>query len=458
MNRHARRSFAKRVRDAVVGFTRGYEGASASGRFPWRQTMPAPTSEGLAAAPILGQRIAHFVVNDPHGAAILNAYCTDIVGDAGPSLQHDDPAVVDSWNDWWSRADAEGISSLGHLLIRLMRSFVVYGESFTVLKVSDDGELRLLLLPVAQVDQSYNEDLAGEGWVISGIHVARDGHRLRYRVLLVPPDHPFASEAASATWIDAVDICHAVDPLFAGAVRGISPLAAALTRSVETDLLISAQLRQQQVSALLNVFLSDPSGSVSLGDVFDRDKVELVPGQVRLVPPDTVATVVQPPEARGGIDFTKHMLRSMAAAVGLPAWKVSADLGEVNFSSARMGDFAWRRRVSQLQRLIEQQFLNVVFRRFIALEVAASRLAVDLDTLADPAWIWPAPPMIDPKAEVESDQIAVAAGFISRQSVVSKYGRDPQEVAREIEADNFTPAAPPPPTPQPTLKVVQNAQ
>ena len=37
MNRHARRSLLTRVRHALDAL-RGYEGASASGRFPWRQT------------------------------------------------------------------------------------------------------------------------------------------------------------------------------------------------------------------------------------------------------------------------------------------------------------------------------------------------------------------------------------------------------------------------------------
>ena len=174
------------------------------------------------------------------------------------------------------------------------------------------------------------------------------------------------------------------------------------------------------------------------------------------MPPDTVATVVNSTEARGGIDFTKHMLRSMAAGVGLPAWKVSADLSDVNFSSARMGDFAWRRRAGALQKLIEGQFLNPAFKRFCALEVAAGRLDVNLDSHADPAWIWPAPAQIDPLAETQADALAVASGFVSRASVISKYGRDPQQVRDETKADDFMPAAPAP-TSQPQLKVVQNA-
>ena len=234
-------------------------------------------------------------------------------------------------------------------------------------------------------------------------------------------------------------------------MRGISPLAAILTRSVETDLTIDAQLKQQQVAALLSVFLSDPSGSVSLGDITDGNKIELTPAAVRLVPPDTSATVVNPPEVSGGIEFTKHMLRSMAAGACLPAWKVSADLSEVNFSSARQGDFAWRRRAGALQKLLEGQFLSPAFRRFVALEVAAGRLRADLAALKEPTFIWPAFAQIDPLAETQADALAVASGFKSRTEIISKYGRDPQEVLAEIAADR----APMPAAPQPNLTVIK---
>ena len=91
LNRHRRRSLVKRVADAVAAL-RGYEGASVSGRFPWRQTMPAPTSEGLAAAPILGQRVAHAAVNDPHVSRSSTPTSPTLSVADGPSLQHDDDA------------------------------------------------------------------------------------------------------------------------------------------------------------------------------------------------------------------------------------------------------------------------------------------------------------------------------------------------------------------------------
>jgi lambda family phage portal protein len=439
LNQHARRAFG-RVADAIAvlrgeaAHKRGFEGASVSGRFPWQQAMPAPTSESLAAAPLLHMRVAHAVANDGHVAAIVNSYTTDIVGD-GPSLQHENENIVAAWNAWWSQCDAEGISSLGHFLIRLVRCFVIYGEAFVLLRIDEEsGALRLLLLPPAQIDASANEDLGAAGFVVSGIHIARNGRRLRYRVLTTAPDHPFAT-AADSHWIDASDVAHVLDPMFAGAPRGVSLLAPVLTRSVENDLLMDALLKQQQCAALLSVFVSDPAGGASLGELKNGNLIELRPAAVRLVAPDTTVTTVTPPEANGGIDFGKHMLRSIAAGVALPAWKVSHDLSDVNFSSARMGDYSWRRRAGALQSLLVTQFLQPVFRRFVALEVAAGRLTLDLATLADPVFLWPSFPPIDPLSEQQADVLALQAGLKSRAELISKYGRDPEEVLDEIAAD-----------------------
>jgi lambda family phage portal protein len=451
MNRHAHRSFFKRTRDAVAAFVRGYDAAGLSGRYPFQQSLPAPATAGLGAAPIIGPRAADAVVNDPHIAAVLLAFVTDIVGADGPSLQHDDDAITKAWARFWSNCDAEGISDLAHLLVRVVRCFVIYGEAFVLFRVDrETGALRLLVLPPSQIDRNANEDLGDGGWVVAGIHIARDGRRLRYRVLRTSPDHPFAT-STDADWIDASEVRQIADPIFPGELRPVSPLASILTRAVETDTTIDAKLKQQQVAALLCVFLTDPTGQVTLGKMIEQGTAELKPGTTNLVPEGVTANVVTPPDAKDGVDFIKHMLRSMAAGVGLPAWKVSADLSDVNFSSARLGDFAWRRRVGQLQKLIEGQLLTPIFKRWLALEVAADRLDVDLNALANPVWLWPAWTQIDPKAETEADEIAVRNGFTSRRAVISKYGRDPDEVAAEIAADRFTP------TNQPALKVVQNA-
>jgi lambda family phage portal protein len=440
MNRAARRSFVHRVRDAARVLMRGYEGGAIGTRWPRAADMRSPMTEGLNAGPTLASRAAYLVANDPYVAAIANAYRNDLVGPDGPTLQHPDTAIVTAWNGrFWSNCDAEGIATLGHLLARVVACWLVYGEAVIVMRTDPEtGALKLLLTSPSQIDATRNEDLGDAGWIISGVHVARDGRRRGYYILPTPPDHPFATATATdAIRIDAADVLHVFDPQFPGAVRGISPLAPIITRAIEIDQNEDAQLVLQKVAALLSVFLTDPTGSMTLGDVTTGSKpeVSLEPGTVRFTPPDVTVSTVTPPKVDGATDFTKAMIRSLAAGVGLPAWMVSHDLSDVNYSSARLGALDWRRRAQGLQRsLLVGQLLNKVFRRFVALETIAGRLDVDLDQLAEPEWLFPGWPPIDVWKETQGDVLAVSAGLASRSEIIARRGRDPQQVDQEISS------------------------
>ena len=126
------------------------------------------------------------------------------------------------------------------------------------------------------------------------------------------------------------------------------------------------------------------------------------------------------------------------------------------FSSARMGDFAWRRRVGALQKLIEGQFLDAGVSSLLSRSKScAGRLDVDLDTLDDPAWIWPAPAQIDPLAETQADALAVQSGFTSRASVICEVRPRSRRSPRRDRGRRFHTGRRR--RRQPNLKVVQNA-
>jgi lambda family phage portal protein len=444
---------------AAVDIVRAYEAAGFGPRWTPQTMMPAPVTETHGAASLIGSRVAFQIVNQPYMAAIKNAVVTDLVGPDGPSLQHPDPVLVELWNRrFWSTCDAEGISTLAHLIGRAAISWLCNGNAIILMNVDpDDGSLKLLLVNPEQVDASFNEDYGDRGWAMHGIWVARDGRRVRYRILRTPPDHPFATTAADATWRDAVDVIHIHDPTFPGEVWGVSPLAAILTRAVEVDAAEDAGLMLQKVAALLSVFLSDPSGSVDLGAIAKPGKLaeaSLEPGVIRVLPEGVTATTVTPPKSDSLVDFIKHMVRSLATGVGLPAWQVSGDLSDVNFSSARLGALNWRRRAQSLQRnLLVGQFLDRVFARWVALETIAGRLNVDLDDLAPPTWLFPGWPAVDILKEVEADVLAVSAGIKSRAEVISANGRDPEIVRAEIKRD----PVPPPAAPAQNPRSIQNA-
>lgn len=334
---------------------------------------------------------------------------TAFVGD-GPTLQHDNERVIAAFNQFWSSCDAEGVSNFGHLLARVVRSLLVAGEAFIVFKVDrDTGALVLMLVSPEQVDVNRNEDLGGGAFVTSGIEVNADGRHVALWILPRSPDHPIAaSTSVDAVRIPVEDVCHVIDPPSPGAPRGVSQLSAILTRAVEVDATEDAQVAQQKVAALLNVFINEPSQQVELGKSLDGNSVSLEPATVRIIPGDANVNVVSPPQIQGGVKFQRAMIRSLAAGAQVPFELVSADLSQTSFSSARFGDRFFRRRTVQVQKtLLEPQFLDRVFRRFVALEVLAGRLDVDLETLAPPRWLWPQFEALNPKEDVEADASAV---------------------------------------------------
>ena len=405
----------------------------------------------MAARGTLAQRTAYLMANSPHMCAGANAWIINLVGD-GPVLQHPLAEIVTGWNKFYSACDALGVCDLAGILAATVRSWLTSGEAFIVLGTDPEtGALTLQIIPPAQVDESRTVDLGGGHYITAGIETFR-GRRLAYWLLPTPPDSAFAATGKSRP-IPASDMIHVFEPPAPGAVRGVTPFAAALTRAVEVDKLEDGLGMLAQICALLGIYITDPSGNVTLGEPINgkRSEVSAEPGSVRIVPADSTVTTVNPPEFSGVGDFTRHMIRSLAAGMGLPYELVAHDLSQVNYSSARLGLMEFRRRVVALQKaLLVGQCLNKIFRRFVALETLAGRLNVDLDTLADPTFIFPGWQPIDPEKETAADVAAIGARLKSRTEVISARGRDPSEVDREI-ADDPTPLpAAPPPKKEPT--------
>ena len=165
-------------------------------------------------------------------------------------------------------------------------------------------------------------------------------------------------------------------------------------------------------------------------------KEGIIPGGIIQTPPDATVNPVNPPQFEGVVDYVRHGVRTIAAGMGLPYELVSHDLSQVNYSSARLGLLEFRRQVVALQKtLLVGQFLNKVFRRFVALEVLNGRLSVDLETLEDPTFIFTGWQPLDAEKETAADVLAISARLKSRFEVISARGRDPAEIDEEIASD-----------------------
>ena len=419
--------------------------AGGSGRRWPHPGLRAPSKEILARRVIAGARAAAFVANSPYGSSLLTVWTTNLVAD-GPAMR---PKTTDKslrrdlqarWSEFWDTCDADGLTDLGGFLQRVARSEFVFGEAFVHMSVDrEDRGLRLRLWSPDQVDPSLTRDIGGGRRIVAGIEIGIDGQRLAYHVR-ENADIPFATPYGTRR-IPADDVIHIYEPIFPGQMRGLSRLASVANRLSEVDKLEDALLAKANTAALFGgVFYrpDDGTGAPLPGQV-DLGEYGLEPGSMMIAPPGYQVAFTDPPSTDGAIDFLRSQIRSIAAGVGVPYELLSADLSQVNYSSARLGLLEFRRRMTALQKnMITGRLLLPVWRRFLLLEALGNRLPMGQALTTGAEFVFPDWPQIDPLKETQADAAAIKARIKSRFEVIGARGRDPETVDEEITQD--TPA------------------
>ncbi|MEM0906905.1 MAG: phage portal protein [Pseudomonadota bacterium] len=400
--------------------------------------MPSPANAAHASGRTIGGRAAYLVANSPHAAAIANAFVTNIVAD-GPTFrpQGDEELASAFLSAFWPDLDVEG-GDFGHLLQRIVRSWIVYGEAFVHLVADpDSGAARAQLINPDQVDRSVTHELANGGRIKQGVEQDRLGLVVAFHILPDAQDLG-AGMMRSATPVPAADVLHLFDPHTPGQRRGVSLLAPVLTRLVEIDALEDAQLATAKTQALVGIiFRTAGSDFGAMADAQDPLFPAIEPGASIVAPPGYDADLCQPARMDGANDFLRSQLRSAAAGVGVPYALMTGDLSDTNYSSARLGLLEFRRRVVAIQKsLLVPRILDPLWARWATLEQLAGRLPRG-DISGE--WVFPGWQALDPLKETQADAEAIRNGLKSRFEVIASRGRDPQEVDRELAEDSFAP-------------------
>jgi capsid protein len=135
------------------------------------------------------------------------------------------------------------------------------------------------------------------------------------------------------------------------------------------------------------------------------------------------------------------MLRSISAGGGITYEALTADLSQTNYSSARLGQSMFQRRIKALQSsLLVSQLLLPIWRRWVLLEILTGRISAP-DFEANPLnylgakFLWPGWPAIDPLKQSKADALDLNSRTRSRAEIVADHGRDLSDVNTEIEND-----------------------
>lgn len=419
-------------RIAAVTGKRQIEAGGGGRRWEGATTLHAPQQSTLAARSLTKARASGLYINTPQGNRIVEAWTASLVGKGYQCRPHHPDAAT-------RRALADDFEAMANpVLLPMVRALVRDGEAFVHLRVTGDGDLRLKLIPTDQVDPSLSRDLPNGGRIIAGIEYDSDEEVVAYHVLKEAPGAPFAS-FGEAIRVPATDMLHIFDRLFPGQVRGLSWLAPVLLKLRDRDEAADALLMQMKVASLMTGFIRDAEGGTAgLDEDWSNMGVSLEPGAMRIIPHTANVTFSTPGQGSAqAVDFLRAQDREIATGVGLTFEMLTGDLGEANYSSARVGLLDFRRRTEMLQKnLIEGRFLRPLWRRWMAVrELAGAIPAAEMDVFLSvhfvpPGWQW-----VDPRNEVEADVAAISAGLKSREEVVAGRGRDIDELDEERARD-----------------------
>lgn len=341
------------------------------------------------------------------------------------------------------RIDRQGRQNLYGLQRLAVNTVVDAGECLIRIYRShpDQGALPLQLdvLEPEFLDDAKFGYLDGGNEIRDGIEYDPAGRRVAYWLY---PEHPGGDWTPGARRgiserVPASEVLHIYRQDRPGQNRGVTWFAPVMMRLQDLADHEDAQLMRQKIAACFAAF------RVRAGDKAGAEVSELAPGMIYDLGEDEDVKFAEPPGVDGYDEFTRSVLRSVAAGMGISYEALTGDLGQVNFSSARMGRIEMDQNISAWQWLmIVPQMLQPISAAFVEAWAAVDGAGMVEAGLPGDIWRrlrleWQPPrrAIVDPNREIRALADSVRAGFASRQQVVRQLGVDPERLLEEIRQD-----------------------
>lgn len=399
-----------------------------------RNTPFATQAQAVISGAVVGDGIIPKVTI---GRTSLNSDMIRGLKDRGLALieRHFDSTAIDRHG----RLNLYGLQRLvmntvvdaGECLVRIHRSS----------DLPDEIELQLEVLEPDHLDEAKWGLVAGGGEIRDGIEYDGEGRRLAYWLF---PRHPGADtvtipHGGTSERVEASEILHVFRQDRPGQNRGVTWFAPAMMRLQDLADFEDAQLRRQEIAACFAAFrVLGPDGKATT-----PMPEEIVAGMIVDISSDEDVKFASPPGVEAYDEFTRSVLRSVAAGMGISYEALTGDLAQVNFSSARMGRLQMDQNVSAWQWLmLIPQFLQPVASLFVDEWQRLDQVRPEAERLPDEtwasirlAWVPPRRVIVDPTREFSALREAVRSGFASRQQVVRQLGIDPERLLEEQAQD-----------------------
>jgi lambda family phage portal protein len=439
-----RRTLARQAFENIRGYDAGKPTRKTEG---WLTPGTDVNAEIGGAAAWVRQRARELVRNNgyaAHGKRVLvtGIWGSGIVPRVDPRDETMRQQTEDDWNEWVEYCDPEGRLDF-YALGALITSTIVESGGALVEWIEDESRfdsreipLRFRVLEPDYFDLAKTESLKDGHYILQGVEYDARHRRVAYWLF---DQHPgdvraFASGRYQSRRHAAEKYTSIFDILRPGQVHGISWFAPAVLRLKDSGEYEHAELMRKKIEACFAVFVKqtterqlDAGAQTQDGERLER----LKPALVHYLGRDEDISIASPAATQGYGEYLDHLLRAVAAGLGVTFEQLTGNLKNVNYSSLRGGLLQHYAALEMWQQnMMIAQFCRQAWMRFNV----ARRKTGRLQSRA-PRVLWHAPPKrwLDPLKEAQANTERLKNFSITPQQLAAEQGLEAMDVINSFK-------------------------
>lgn len=415
---------------------RHYEAASRGRRTKGWRTLSTDANTAARNLQLIRDRSRDLVRNNPWASRAVSVITNNTVG-WGIHAKITGPKRLETfWEEWAERVfcDADGQLNIYGLQQLVLRTAVESGSALVRRRWRrpEDGlplPLQLQILEPDYLDNSKDGQLRNghqvTGRIIDGIEFDAIGRRVAYHLFRRHPGDATGWQNESVR-VPADDVLHIYRVDRPGQVNGVPWAAPIIIKLRDLDEYEDAYLLRQKIANLFAAFVTDQEGDPSTAASYGE---KLEPGSIEILPPGRNVEFATPPRTDGYGNYTRDVMRAVAAGFGITYESLTGDYSQVNFSSARMGGQEMGRNIESWRwQMLIPQFCGGTWRWFLE---AAELMGVNTSR-ASVNWTPPARILTDPAREYPAIRDAVRSGLLTLPEAIREQGYDPEQMLQEM--------------------------
>jgi lambda family phage portal protein len=444
-------------RKAAPVKTRAFAGAQLGRYTDFQTTLEAPHREiqkdidklrahsrDLARNNAYARRYASLVVNHVVGPTGIS-FESEIVGNLNRPKETWNDEIERAWEEWGRCVTVDG--RLGWVAFQQLvaQTVAIDGECLIRQVPGWDNASRFALeiIDADRLDWKFNTSADSSGRrVVMGVEVDGWGTPQAYYIWSAHPrDYTAIPQRLR---IPASQVFHVFSEDRARATRGVPWASPVMLQLNMLGRLWTAELAAANweadklgiVKSQQGVPLDECADPVAAAETIQSEHATFQGLDAGL---DVVFPPLQHPNSAFP-EFTRALLKGIAAGLGVAYHSLAADVSDANYSSARVALLDERDTWRQKQAWFISSVCDPIFRAWLEMAIASGAVklpVLDFERVCCPRW-WPRSwEWIDPKNDAEAAQIAIRAGLSTYQDELGAQGKDWRDVfaqrAREEE-------------------------